>query len=91
MTIAARDPSIDPDTEWLDHVRPTGLVVAKPILKELGLTPLRQTALDSSAAAALIADQGPALADPWSFFRDLLAGRSRMSRARPAARRFQRR
>ena len=72
MTIAARDPSIDPDTEWLDHVRPTGLVVAKPILKELGLTPLRQTALDSSAAAVLIADQGPALGDPWSFFRDLL-------------------
>jgi len=72
MTIAARDPSIDPDTEWLDHVRPTGLVVAKPILKELGLTPLRQTALDSSAAAALIADQGPVLADPWPFFHDLL-------------------
>ena len=33
----------DPDIEWLDHVRPIGLVVAPVLLKELGLTPSRQT------------------------------------------------
>lgn len=30
----------DPDTEWLDHDRPVGLVVAPGVFKELGLTPL---------------------------------------------------
>ena len=33
----------DPDLEWLDHVQPVGLVVAPSLLKELGLSPLRQT------------------------------------------------
>ena len=32
-------PRFDPDLEWLDLVRPVGLVVAPSLLKELGLTP----------------------------------------------------
>lgn len=64
----------DPDTEWLDHVRPTGLVVARAILKELGLVPLRQTPLDSTAAGKFIAydRDARALPDPWGFVRQVL-------------------
>lgn len=64
----------DPDTEWLLHVRRTGLVVAPAILKELGLVPLRQTPLDSERARCLIAADrnDPALADPWTFLRLVL-------------------
>jgi hypothetical protein len=64
----------DPDTEWLLHVRQTGLVVAPAILKELGLVPLRQTPLDSERAGCLIAADrnNPALTDPWTFLRLVL-------------------
>ena len=41
----------DPDLEWLDHVRPVGLVVAPILLKELGLAPTRQTQVDTAAVA----------------------------------------
>ena len=66
--------TLDPDTEWLDHVRPTGLVVARAILKELGLVPLRQSPLDSSTAARFVAwdREAPALPDPWAFFHHVL-------------------
>jgi len=66
--------NFDPDTEWLDHIRPTGLVVARAILKELGLVPLRQTPLDSNAAGKFIAydRNAPALPDPWTFMRQVL-------------------
>ncbi|MBR1197791.1 N-6 DNA methylase [Bradyrhizobium sp. AUGA SZCCT0158] len=64
----------DPDLEWLDHVRPVGLVVAPVLLKELGLPPVRQTQLDSAVVAAHIGDDDgrPALADAWGFVRDVL-------------------
>ena len=38
-------PRFDPDLEWLDLVRPVGLVVAPSLLKELGLTPELQTSV----------------------------------------------
>lgn len=65
----------DPDTEWLEHVPPTGLVVARAILKELGLVPLRQSPNDSAVAQALIATDrnARALADPWAFMQRVLA------------------
>jgi hypothetical protein len=72
MSLTKQDPAFDPDTEWLDHVQPTGLVVAKAILKELGLTPVRQTALDSEAVTEHLAAQGPTVGDPWAFFQRLL-------------------
>ncbi|MEI9898881.1 MAG: hypothetical protein WDN31_00750 [Hyphomicrobium sp.] len=71
MTTARQDPAFDAETEWLDHVRPTGLVGGQGDPEELGATPLRQTALDSEAVKARLTPQGT-LADPWTFFRDLL-------------------
>jgi hypothetical protein len=64
----------DPDLEWLDHVRPVGLVVAPVLLKDLGLAPTRQTQVDSAQVAAHIAedDSKPALNDPWGFVHDVL-------------------
>ena len=64
----------DPDLEWLDHVRPVGLVVAPVLLKDLGLAPTRQTQVDSAKVAAHIAedDSKPALNDPWGFVHDVL-------------------
>src|SRR5262245_16393359 len=74
MTRRLADARPDPETEWIDHVRPTGLVVAAAILKELGVTPLRQTPLDSETTKAVLAEgsDGPALPDPWAFARDIL-------------------
>jgi len=64
----------DPDLEWLDHVRPVGLVAAPVLLKDLGLAPTRQTQVDSAKVAAHIAedDSRPALNDPWGFVHDVL-------------------
>jgi hypothetical protein len=64
----------NPDVEWLDHVQPVGLVVAPSLLEELGLTPLRQSPIDSALAAEHLepdADK-PALPDPWAFFAGVL-------------------
>ncbi|MHA3977366.1 Eco57I restriction-modification methylase domain-containing protein [Halovulum sp. GXIMD14794] len=64
----------DPDLEWLDHVQPVGLVVAPSVLKELGLSPLHQSPVDSGAVAELLnADlDGPAITDPWTFVEQVL-------------------
>ena len=43
----------DPDLEWLDHVRPVGLVVAPMLLKDLGLVPVRQTPADRAVLSEL--------------------------------------
>jgi hypothetical protein len=44
----------DPDFDWLDMLQPTGLVVGRNLLRELGLVPERQTQVQSAEAAALI-------------------------------------
>jgi hypothetical protein len=64
----------NPDVEWLDHVRPVGLVVAPSLLEELGLTPLRQSPIDSALAAEYLEPDvdKPALPDPWAFFAGVL-------------------
>jgi hypothetical protein len=64
----------DPDTVWLDHVQPVGLVVAPSLLKELGLVPQQQTQRESAEMAEFLsdADDGPALPDAWAFFRRIL-------------------
>jgi hypothetical protein len=38
----AAEIKLDPDLEWIDFVRPVGLVVAPVLLKELGLVPSRK-------------------------------------------------
>lgn len=64
----------DPDLEWLDHVQPVGLVVAPSVLKELGLTPLHQSPVDTADAAEHLNpdEAGPALPDPWAFVKQVL-------------------
>lgn len=55
--------------EWLDHVQREGLVFAKPILEDLGISPVQQTRFDSEEVAAhlnLTRDE-PAVADPLEF------------------------
>jgi hypothetical protein len=70
----ATDIKRDPDLEWLDHVRPVGLVVAPVLLKDLGLAPTRQTQVDSARVAAHIPEDEskPALNDPWGFVHEVL-------------------
>jgi hypothetical protein len=70
----ASEPTRDPDLEWLDHVRPVGLVVAPVLLKELGLAPERQTQAETAVVAEHVgADSSePVFADPWPFFADVL-------------------
>jgi hypothetical protein len=64
----------DPDLEWLDHVRPVGLVVASVLLKELGLAPSRQTQTDTAVIAEHVGEDSskPAFQNPWAFFEEVL-------------------
>ena len=64
----------DFDFEWLDLVQPTGLVVAKTVLKNLGLVAERQTQVQSSEMAQQLRANGelPALRDPWAFATSIL-------------------
>ena len=78
MTYHARQ---DETAEWLNYLQPEGLVVGANVLRERGLTPIRQTPLDSDEAAeALRLDpQGTREDDrlfelhhPWPFFERVL-------------------
>jgi hypothetical protein len=64
----------DPDLEWLDHVQPVGLVVAPIMLKELGLSPSRQTQADTALVGEQIDGDStkPALHEPWQLFAKVL-------------------
>ncbi|MEZ5847255.1 MAG: DNA methyltransferase [Geminicoccaceae bacterium] len=64
------EPRRDPDLEWLDHVRPTGLVLSPTVVKERGLVPERQTQADNDAFAIWLdpEEANSAIADPWNFF-----------------------
>jgi hypothetical protein len=69
----------DPDLDWLDHVQPVGVVVAPVLIKEQGLTPIRQTPIDTGLAAELLEPDAakPALPDPWKFFQAVLGWEAR--------------
>ncbi len=75
----AIDINRDPDLEWLDHVPPVGLVVAPTLLKELGLIPSRQSAIETGEVAEIISDDlaTPALSDPWAFVEKVLGWEAR--------------
>lgn len=64
----------DFDFEWLDLVQPTGLVVAKTVLKNLGLVAERQTQVQSLEMTQQLRANGelPALPDPWAFVMSIL-------------------
>jgi hypothetical protein len=82
----ATDLNRDPDLEWLDHVQPVGLVVAPSLLKRLGLTPLRQTPIDTGAVTGLLDPDTskPALRDPWAFVEQVLGWEARHVAGAPA-------
>jgi hypothetical protein len=69
----------DPDLEWIDHVQPVGLVVASRVLEELGLTPIRQTPVDSGTVAELMnpSEDGASLTDAWQFVTSVLGWEAR--------------
>lgn len=75
----SEDINRDPDIEWLDHVRPLGLVIAASLIKELGLAPTRQTVVDTAEAAEQIdvEGSGSALRDPWAFAQAILGWEAR--------------
>ncbi|WP_019956287.1 Eco57I restriction-modification methylase domain-containing protein [Yoonia vestfoldensis] len=60
--------------EWLDHVQREGLVFARPILEDLGISPIQQTRFDSQEVAAHLAStrDEPAVADPLGFLQSAL-------------------
>jgi len=73
----------DPDLEWLDLIRPTGLVLSPTVIKERGLIPERQTAADSAAFAACLSEEGAALPEPWRLFAEILGWDARFVAVAP--------
>jgi hypothetical protein len=78
MTYHARQ---DETAEWLNYLQPEGLVVGANVLRERGLSPIRQTPLDTEAAAQALGldpqarredDRLFELSDPWRFFEEVL-------------------
>jgi hypothetical protein len=74
MSWMATELKVDPDLEWLDHVQPVGLVVAPALMKELGLTPIRQTPIDTGLVSELLEQDKSksALPDAWRFVEAVL-------------------
>lgn len=77
----ANSDSNDETIQWLNYLQPEGLVLSPNVLRHSGLTPIRQTPLDSEEAAAALAlpsdhsatdDKSFVLADPWRFFENVL-------------------
>ncbi|WP_413990551.1 Eco57I restriction-modification methylase domain-containing protein [Labrys okinawensis] len=73
---------IDETSQWLNYLQPEGLVLGANVLRNSGLTPLRQGPLDTEAAAHALGlpptsaredDRNFVLRDPWRFVHTLLA------------------
>lgn len=71
----------DETTEWLNYLQPEGLVVGPNVLRDKGLTPIRQTPLDTEAVAAALElspealredDRFFVLRNPWGFLEKVL-------------------
>lgn len=69
----------DREFEWLDHIQPVGLVLARSLLKSLSLNPERQTKADEEAVTELLSgkETGPALSEPWPLFERVLGWNAR--------------
>lgn len=72
---------IDETSQWLNYLQPEGLVLGANVLRNSGLTPLRQGPLDTEAAADALGlaptaeredDRAFVLRDPWHFLSTLL-------------------
>ncbi|MGT2486058.1 hypothetical protein ACU4GA_08965 [Methylobacterium oryzae CBMB20] len=82
------DIPVDPTTDWLKYLEPfsSGLVVAGPVLADLGLAPEPQGAHDTVVAASVIVsveEEGPALTDAWAFLREILGWEDRVVAGSP--------
>jgi hypothetical protein len=69
----------DPDFEWLDYVPPQGVVVAQSVLRDLGLVPERQTAVETAEVSGLLSDPF----DPWPFMERVLGWDARFVAGAP--------
>jgi hypothetical protein len=83
----------DETAEWLNYLQPEGLVVGANVLRERGVTPIRQTPLDTEAGAlALRLDpEAPREQDrllelhaPWTFFEQVLGWPAKLVAGSPA-------
>lgn len=72
---------IDETSQWLNYLQPEGLVLGANVLRDSGLTPLRQGPLDTEAATETLGlppkseredDGNFVLHDPWRFLGTLL-------------------
>ncbi|RUU61049.1 DNA methyltransferase [Mesorhizobium sp. M2C.T.Ca.TU.002.02.1.1] len=73
---------IDETSQWLNYLQPEGLVLGANVLRNSGLTPLRQGPIETEAAAKALGlptkaeredDRKFVLRDPWRAFDALLA------------------
>ncbi len=89
MTFHSRQ---DETSEWLNYLQPEGLVVGANVLRETGVTPIRQTPLDTEAAAKALhldpdapldQDRLFELQDVWAFFEQVLGWPSKLVAGSP--------
>src|SRR5271154_2193149 len=89
MTYHARQ---DETAEWLNYLQPEGLVVGANVLREKGLSPIRQTPLDTEEAAAALGldpeagrdgDRRLELHDRWRFFEQVLGWPAKLVAGNP--------
>ncbi|MBE0701909.1 MAG: hypothetical protein IH582_01820, partial [Afipia sp.] len=73
---------IDETSQWLNYLQPEGLVLGANVLRNSGLTPLRQGPIETEAATDVLGlppkaeredDRNFVLRDPWRMFEVLLA------------------
>lgn len=83
----------DDTSEWLNYLQPEGLVVGANVLRETGVTPIRQTPLDTEAVASALRldpeapreqDRLFELHDPWHFFERVLGWPAKLVAGSPS-------
>jgi len=89
MTYHARQ---DETAEWLNYLQPEGLVVGANVLRERGLSPIRQTPVDTEEVATALGlepdgkredDRLLELHDPWRFFETVLGWAAKLVAGSP--------
>jgi hypothetical protein len=83
----------DETTEWLNYLQPEGLVVGPNVLRDKGLTPIRQTPLDTEAVAEALElssearredDKFFVLGNTWGFLEAVLGWPAKLVAGSPA-------
>lgn len=79
--LMASNDTNDETIQWLNYLQPEGLVLSPNVLRHSGLTPIRQTPLDSEDAAAALGlpsdysatdDKSFVPTEAWRFFKKVL-------------------